>query len=87
VRGGKDFAAFTKLLEVGDQKAVEVALRFIASEAIGDTAGHVWGIGQIARARFLDNDEIFFHGAMRDLMPSGARVSDNNRNISHLRRG
>jgi len=67
VGSGEDFAAFAELLEVGDEDAMQVAFSFVASEGVGDTAGHVGRISEIAGTGFLNDDEIFLHGAMRDL--------------------
>jgi len=75
VRGREDFAAFAELLEVGDKDALQVAFGFVARESVGDAAGHVGRISEIAGTGFLNNDEIFLHGAMRDLRPSGAKIT------------
>lgn len=71
---GEYFAALAELLEVMDEEPVEVAFGFMAAVAISNATGHVWRIGEIAGTGFFDNDEIFFHGTMRDPKPSGARI-------------
>jgi len=77
VGGGEDFAAFAELLEVGDEYVAKIVLGVVATVAIGDAAGHVRRISEIAGTGFLDDDEIFFHDAARNPKPSGAKITTN----------
>jgi hypothetical protein len=74
MRSGEDFAAFAKFLEMRDQSLTEIVFRFAPSPAVGDRAGHVRRISQIAGAGFLNDDEIFFHDAADTRDPSGANI-------------